>query len=135
MELWKATKRKRKAMALLSFTFWHLLAFSKSTHYNLDFFNFFSNFDLSSYWCNWIVTWGCFYTYSSRMGKILHLYVGIISLPPLRNRWNLILVFSKKNIHENKMITKKWTRQFLRVLCIFGKLFTNVDCSETKIFL
>ncbi len=28
-------------MALLSFTFWHLLAFSKSTHYNLDFLIFF----------------------------------------------------------------------------------------------
>jgi len=32
------------------------------------------------------IGWGGFYTYSLGMGRILHLYVGIISLPPLRNR-------------------------------------------------
>ncbi len=45
MELLKATQKKRKkAMALLSFTFWHLLAFSK--HYNLDFLIFFQTWIL-----------------------------------------------------------------------------------------
>jgi len=42
----KPQKEKKKAMAILSFTFWHLLAFSKSTQYNLDFLIFFQTWIL-----------------------------------------------------------------------------------------
>jgi len=32
------------------------------------------------------IGWGGFYTYSLGMGRVLLLYVGIIYLPPLRNK-------------------------------------------------
>jgi hypothetical protein len=66
------------------------------------------------------IGWGGLYNYSLRMGRILHLYVGIISLPLLRNRWNLIPLFSKRDINGYRMLLKN-------EVCNFSKCFAFLE--------